>query len=111
MSEFAKRNQITQFLASGYLKEVHFFEEIVKEGDKYILTTDGVHDNLTDGEIEKIVGASSDEASQLVARAKVRSREGALRSKPDDMSAIVFVVERLFPDPQLTSSMKVLLLE
>lgn len=68
-------------------------DRAVFEGDKLIITSDGVHDNLTDGEIEAIVSrpvAPADVAEALVVAARQRSRDRShLRAKPDDMTATV----------------------
>lgn len=67
-----------------------------REGDVFLLTTDGVHDNLTDTELEQLVSYAygSPTASDTICRyAQKRSRDlHNMRSKPDDMTAIVVVV-------------------
>lgn len=66
---------------------------ILGVGDKIILTSDGVHDNLIKDEIEKVLnGGQSNLAEELVQRAKTRSKENHIRAKPDDISAIVVEV-------------------
>lgn len=63
-------------------------------GDKIIATTDGIHDNLTTGEIRQILIASKNNqeaAERLANAARERSRdENHLRAKGDDMTAVVF---------------------
>src|SRR3989344_2629830 len=64
----------------------------VNKGDKILLTSDGIHDNLTHSEIRKILsgsGSAEDLAKELVQRAIERSHDGTLRSKTDDMTADV----------------------
>ncbi len=63
----------------------------VRPGDKLILTSDGVHDNLKRSEIEAILQAIPiDPAQALVEAAKKRSEDkDHLRSKADDISAVV----------------------
>lgn len=71
------------------------------DGDKFILTSDGIHDNLTDDQIGHIVSTSSKPAKDLVNLAKQVSgqqdKDRAInkyrRPKPDDMTAIVMQVE------------------
>ena len=92
---FDKRNGISQSL--GYLTPknptltIHTACVALLPGDRVLLCSDGIHDNLTDAEIETILrkGARTTVARQLVRQALERSREESLRAKRDDMSAIV----------------------
>jgi serine/threonine protein phosphatase PrpC len=92
---FAKRNGITQRL--GHLTPqapsltIHTAQSMIAPGDRLLLCSDGIHDNLTDAEIETIVQGAGRTvvAHQLVRHALERSREECLRAKKDDMSAIV----------------------
>ncbi|HEY4502841.1 MAG TPA: PP2C family serine/threonine-protein phosphatase [Candidatus Paceibacterota bacterium] len=92
---FSRRNQITQALPGA----VHYFSphaKTVNKGDKILLTSDGIHDNLTHSEIRKILsgsGSAEDLAKELVQRAIERSHDGTLRSKTDDMTAVVILCE------------------
>lgn len=76
----------------------------VRPGDIVLLTSDGVHDNLTDDEIEEIVANGGDISAHLADAALTRSREPSdvieiingrekerynFRSKPDDITAAV----------------------
>jgi serine/threonine protein phosphatase PrpC len=56
-----------------------------------LLCSDGIHDNLTDAEIETTLRqeARTIIARQLVQHAIDRSHEECLRAKKDDMSAVV----------------------
>jgi hypothetical protein len=70
----------------------------VRDGEKLIVTSDGIHDNLTDVEIAKILATSENNqqaVENLTNASRNRSREKHPRAKADDMSAIV--VE--FPGP------------
>lgn len=91
---FTSRNRVSQSL--GHVRVVpHTGVLEVQAGDTLILTSDGVHDNLTDNEIGAICSSSSgskETAIRLAANSLARSREGKgrnIRSKPDDMSAVV----------------------
>jgi len=48
--------------------------------------------NRGDEEIEEVVGHKGDVAKLLIEKAKKRSKEEHLRSKPDDISAVVIEV-------------------
>ncbi|MNQ82175.1 Serine/threonine phosphatase stp [compost metagenome] len=63
----------------------------VKRGDLIILTTDGIHDNLTTQEMQRLLttAKNTDYAELLTHAARVRSRQSHLRAKKDDMTAIV----------------------
>lgn len=66
----------------------------LKRGDQIILTTDGIHDNLTKSEIESVMlhaGSPDEAAKALVHAAQDRSQELGhhIRAKRDDMTAVV----------------------
>jgi protein phosphatase len=88
---FDKRNGITQALGSSRLN-IHFAQTDIRPGDRILLCTDGIHDNLRDVEIADLLkhGARTTAARLLVESAIKRSHEdGMIRAKADDMSAIV----------------------
>jgi serine/threonine protein phosphatase PrpC len=92
---FDKRNGITQSL--GHFKPkrtsiaIHTAQTMIYAGDRVLLCSDGIHDNLTDAEIETIVRgwARTAVARHLIQRALERSHETHLRAKKDDMSAVI----------------------
>ena len=92
---FYRRNGITQCLGhfTPMYSEliIHTAQIEIFPGDQILLCSDGIHDNLTDAEIEAIMQrrARTTVAHRLVHRASGRSREKCLRAKQDDMSAIV----------------------
>lgn len=92
---FDKRNGITQSLGHLNPKQtsiaIHTAQTMIFPGDRVLLCSDGVHDNLTDAEIEAIVRgrARTTVARHLVLHALERSRETHIRAKKDDMSAVV----------------------
>lgn len=65
------------------------------QGSRIIATTDGIHDNLTDTEIEEIVKSPHTRSipKQLVWAASKRAKEKSFRSKMDDMTALVVAPE------------------
>ena len=93
-SYFRMRGGITQALGGPVPPTIHINQIPITIGDRILLCTDGIHDNLTDNEIETILRNSSRDAAarNLVTHSLHRSREErhvTVRAKPDDMSAIV----------------------
>jgi serine/threonine protein phosphatase PrpC len=92
---FSKRNGITQclghFTPSNSSLTIHTAQVDIFPGDRILLCSDGIHDNLTDDEIETLIRnkACTTVAHHLVQHALRRSRELCLRAKHDDMSAVV----------------------
>ncbi|MCL5961997.1 MAG: serine/threonine-protein phosphatase [Chloroflexi bacterium] len=93
---FDSRHLITQSLGRK-TPSPNDYPVVLKDGDKVILTTDGIHDNLTFQEIEQILrnpGPGQNLAEALVSRAQKRSLQpDHIRAKPDDMTAIVVYVQ------------------
>lgn len=94
LSYFRHRGGITQALGGPLRPGIHLDSVSIQRGDRVLLCTDGIHDNLTDTEIEKIL---RDAPRHLTARSLVnysllrsrQERQATIRAKPDDMSAIV----------------------
>lgn len=91
---FRLRGGITQALGGPFPPSIHISSISVYPGDRILLCTDGIHDNLIDEEIERIlrVGPRPAVARLLVEKSIERShqeRDSTVRSKPDDMSAVV----------------------
>lgn len=94
LNYFHKRNGISQALGDSQPPVVHLNQLSIYPGDRLLLCTDGIHDNLTDREIEEIMqrSARTTGARVLVEQAVQRSRQGestTMRAKPDDMSAVM----------------------
>lgn len=93
ISYFRLRGGITQALGGPLPPTIHIDQMTIHPGDRILLCTDGIHDNLTDAEIEDILrkGPRTASARMLVERSIERShdRTNTVRAKPDDMSAIV----------------------
>lgn len=96
---FGNRNRITQALG-GESVDPRIVAVTLRAGDRLLLTSDGVHDNLTEGEIGSLLRTSdrntaASSADRLVMAAQARSKETdadgnlVLRAKEDDMTAIV----------------------
>lgn len=101
-----QRNVVTSSLKANYShKQLRIATNHVEihHGDTVLLSSDGIHDNLTTDEIASILSAAAHPAFALVDAAQVRSREpreqtvvidgeahevNYFRPKPDDMTAV-----------------------
>jgi PPM family protein phosphatase len=72
---FNKRSGVTQMLGDEQPPAVHVQQTPLLPGDRILLCSDGIHDNLLDQEIEELLrnGASTTVARQLVESAVRRS--------------------------------------
>lgn len=91
MEAFRRRNTIYTALGSAENPRISATCVDLEPGDVLLLTTDGVHDNLTTKEMEACIEDSDLKncASLMVDRAFLRSSEGHLRSKPDDTTTVM----------------------
>lgn len=94
LSYFRHRGGITQALGGPLRPTIHIDSTPIAIGDRVLLCTDGIHDNLINIEIENILRHTPRNlaARYLVEHALLRSRQerhATIRAKPDDMSAIV----------------------
>jgi serine/threonine protein phosphatase PrpC len=93
-SYFRLRGGITQALGGPLPPSIHVNRIDIFPGDRILLCTDGIHDNLTDEEIEHVLRTCPRTALArvLVEQSVLRSHEErplTIRAKPDDMSAVV----------------------
>jgi serine/threonine protein phosphatase PrpC len=93
---FYQRGLITQAIGGRGDPEVHVGQVELYPGDRVLVCSDGIHDNLTEAEIAQILRKSGrNDGEALVRAARKRSQRGlqaTMRSKPDDMSAVVIDV-------------------
>jgi len=94
---FYNRNIITSYLGGEKPPVITLTDLEMHSGDRLLITSDGIHDNLTTSEIEKALSdyeRSSDTkfaVEDLVKAAVERSRDPEhIRAKPDDMTAVMF---------------------
>jgi protein phosphatase len=95
---FTRRHLLANAITGGGLEDVRHYVVDLQPGDRLVLDSDGIHDNLTAGELQSVLlrAASAAEAAEgAVAEAWARSLEPAgdlSRAKPDDMTALVLDV-------------------
>ena len=92
---YKNRNIVSQSLGGRHSVEPRIYSIEVRDGDRFLITSDGVTDNLTTAEIEALMHQSSGsrDASDSLTRASLtRSRFESFRAKPDDMTAVVIDV-------------------
>jgi PPM family protein phosphatase len=99
LEHFDKRNRISQALGDEAIT-LHTGQIAIRPGDRLLLSTDGIHDNLTDAEIEETArtGTRTTAAKTLLKRTVERSQQDGticLRAKKDDMSIIVITCHAL----------------
>jgi serine/threonine protein phosphatase PrpC len=98
---FAHRHLLANAITGGGLQDVRHYLVDLLPGDRLVLDSDGVHDNLTTAELEAALAgsASAPEAAEVaVAQAWRRSEEepdDLGRAKPDDMTMLVLDVREM----------------
>jgi PPM family protein phosphatase len=98
---FAHRHLLANALTGGGLEDVRHYLVELTPGDRLVLDSDGIHDNLTTAELEAVLnaaGTAPEAAEQAVAQAWSRSEDdtGELgRAKPDDMTVLVLDIRAL----------------
>lgn len=90
---FDDRNRIYKYFGHRWAKPEIIVSDI-KPDDILLLSTDGIHDNLTTSEISQVLSRNSKRdplhiSQELINQSVFRSRDGSFRSKPDDMTALV----------------------
>lgn len=87
---FDNRNVLTQYLGEEGPIRPQIQTLPLRPGDKLLLLTDGVSDNLTETEITDILRHhQSTPQNELISQAVQQSAANTIRSKPDDMTAII----------------------
>ncbi len=107
---FYQRGLITQAIGGRGDPEVHVGQQELYPGDRVLVCSDGIHDNLTEAEITQILRKTGrNDGEALVRAARKRSQRGleaTMRSKPDDMSAVVVDVTAVATAPKAPRSGK-----
>lgn len=91
---FDERNLISQSLGSPKL-DIHSGVLPLAAKDRVIFATDGIHDNLTEGELTRIAAGAnlSEVATALVVRAHEVAQSASPRAKQDDMTAVIIEIK------------------
>lgn len=86
---FKLRKDIYNCIGSESTPDIHTDTVDTEPGDIILITTDGIHDNLTTQEILDTINMG-DGPSGLIKAAKIRSGDrGHIRAKADDMTAVI----------------------
>lgn len=87
---FRERNIVSDSLGIDYEVNADVNHYAVRQGDAIILTSDGVHDNLTTLEMQDILAnsGSTNYAEHLTRAASERSKQPHMRAKKDDITAV-----------------------
>ncbi len=97
---FDERHMVSNSLGGSQYNPVVFTRPL-ESSDVILITSDGIHDNLTATEIIEILKANQDPSavsSALIQSAQARSRdEHHVRAKPDDMTALVVAIANHSP--------------
>jgi serine/threonine protein phosphatase PrpC len=100
-SYYRLRNQVTNSVGGHGLKTVEVRRFIVEKGDKIILASDGLTDQLKETEIESLLNENKNprEVERVLQKsAEKMSLDGTLpRSKGDDIAVIVHQIEERGP--------------
>lgn len=98
---FSTRNELSHDMARVQIRP-HIAITEVNPDDILILTTDGIHDNLTFSDIEAAVKSGENITEKLVANAYVVSQQERnadnIRPKPDDMTVVVMRLSKKIPE-------------
>lgn len=90
-SLFRSRNMIKNCLDGVGGVDIHTIAIYTEPGDTILITSDGIHDNLTNAEILEIINTGGT-VTQLVDAALERSRDfDHIRGKSDDITGVILV--------------------
>jgi len=93
MKCFGMRHMLSQSLGQKNNPQIHVYSFMVHTDDFLLLTSDGVHDNLTTYEIEQIINSKGHVADNIIKSSYQRSLEGSFRSNPDDICALTINIK------------------
>jgi serine/threonine-protein phosphatase Stp1 len=102
---FAHRHMLSHALTGTGDLDVRSYVVPLVPGDRLMLDSDGLHDNLTGAELASLLAAATPQqaADLLASAAEDRSHESHddnARAKPDDISVIVVEPQELMRNPE-----------
>lgn len=105
--QFDRRNEIEGAIGiRGKPPKPDVYSEPLPKGSRVVVTSDGVHDNLTELEIREILTGrrspsgqplTGDPATDLVREARIRSTSPNIRAKQDDITAGILDPDNISP--------------
>ena len=112
LAVFRDRKKVTQALDGQEIKPIVRTDH-AKPGDRFLLTTNGIPNNLTIDEIQAVLAtnvSSGMAIDELIVRTKARSKLAKspmnIRSTVDDFTGIVFDIPKPIPNPDMTAVQK-----
>lgn len=95
LKHFYERGVVTKWIGDGFEStNIDVFSIPVNKGNRFVIMSDGIYENLITEEIEEIISQGGNIAKNLVEKAAARSKEKSSlgkirRPRPDDMSVVV----------------------
>ena len=83
---YLRRNHVSSGIGAG---PIDCLSVDTNPGDIFLLSSDGLHDNLTSLEIKKVLAQDGDQALNLAQAAFLRSSEMHPRAKLDDITVLI----------------------
>lgn len=98
----AKESCLTRALGLGHQLDIDYLSLPIRPGDTFLLSTDGVHEHLSDAEIAGIVGDAGDDLDAAARHLTARALE---QGSDDNLTAQIIRVDAI-PDERDTSELR-----
>lgn len=98
----AKESCLTRALGLGHQLDIDYLSLPIRPGDIFLLSTDGVHEHLSDAEIAGIVGDAGDDLDAAARHLTARALE---QGSDDNLTAQIIRVDAI-PDERDTSELR-----
>jgi len=98
----AKESCLTRALGLGHQLDIDYLSLPIRPGDTFLLSTDGVHEHLSDADIAGIVGDAGDDLDAAARHLTARALE---QGSDDNLTAQIIRVDAI-PDERDTSELR-----